>query len=296
MRYRLLLSLVLAAAATLAHGQEHVSAPTMSPEMRCDTCGGDAPPSGNGGGTPAPTKTSLKVSLYAVTPKASTVEFRSTNGVVMVINMASNMVTISNAGHSAQVPLSQGLLQYANGDATKAAAMQARLQAMVAAPKRTAKLAPKPPGTASVNRASLMAGQSLANSARMAPNLFPGPGEGGFGCDGYYDCDIMDDGDFGNWGPYSFGFWADPANGNTTTPDYTYWDHFRQDKCNRKTSDASLIAGGSLVALGSCATVEFGGATAAICVGSYILAVDSMENYVEDDAACNASYPGPGNW
>lgn len=295
MSRRFLFSLVLLSLAGTALAQQTSSAsatPGIQPQLKCDTCD----PGGGGGGTspPPPPPPAPSITSFSVSPYGSTIEVYASNGVTLNLNMATNVATVSNSHVSTQMPVSQALLAAANGDATQAAALQARFQTLLTNPKKTSlliKAGTVVPSAMKVGNKGMMAAQAV-----LSPNLYPSPGGDGFGCDDAYSCNDVVDSDFGGWGGYRFDFWDSyGAGGGTTTPDYTYWNTFRQQHCDHKSSDVAQISGGSLLTLASCAAAETGVAIAA-CAGAYVVTADALSSYSEDNATCNSTYPGQGNW
>ena len=268
------------------------TAPNIRPDLKCDTCD----PGGGGGGTnpPPPPPPAASVTSFSVTPTGSTIEVYASNGVSLTLNMATNVASVSNGRVSAQMSVSQALMAATNNDANLAAQLQARFQALLANPKKTSLLIKS--GTVVPSAMRVGGNGAMAAQALLSPNLYPGPGGDGFGCDLDYDCNHMPDSDFGGWGGYYFDFWDSfDTGGGTNTADYTYWDSMRQEHCNHKTSDVTLIVGGSAATLGACAAAETGVAIAG-CIGAYVVTADALASYSEDNATCNSTYPGPGNW
>jgi len=293
MSRRFLAALVLFSLAGAAVAQQTSSASAshgIQPNMRCDTCD----PGGGGGTTPPPHPPAPTITSFSITPSGSTIAVYDSNGVTMNINMAANTATVSNGRVSAQVSASQAFLAASNNDPNQAAALQARFQALLTNPKKTSLLIKSGtvvPSAMKVGNNGMMSAQAV-----MSPNLYPSPGGDGFGCDAEYSCRDVVDNDFGGWGGYNFDFWdSNGAGGGTTTPDYSYWEAMRQEHCQHKTSDVTLIVGGGTATLATCAAAETGVAIAA-CVGSYVVAADALASYSEDNATCNSTYPGPGNW
>jgi hypothetical protein len=285
----LVLSYAGAAAAQQASTQ---TPPAISPQLKCDTCD----PGGGGGGTPPPPPPppKPKITSFSVTPTGSSIEVYASNGIDMTINMATNVVTFNTPSSSTQMTVSQAMLAASNGDATQAAALQARFQAILANPKKTSLLIQSGtivPSARKVGKNGMVTAQAV-----LSPNLYPAPGGDGFSCDDAFSCGDVVDQDFGTWGTYNFDWWDSPAGGGVGSSDWNYWNTWRQDACDRKTSEVTQIGGGSLATLGLCGTVEFGGATALGCVGAFVLTADSLSNYSSDNAQCNSTYPGAGNW
>jgi hypothetical protein len=275
--------------------QQSAYSESAHPDMKCTTCDpGGGGGSGGGGGTTPPKQPPATVTAFSVTPAGSVVQVQASNGVTLSINLANNTATVSNGRVSTQMTASQAFLAAVNNDPTLAAQMQARFQALLANPKKTTLLVKNGTVVSSAIRAGVQ-GMAAAQS-RITPNLYPGPGEDGFSCDFDYACDRMQDNDFGGSGSYYFDYWDSlAANGNTATPDYNYWNHMRQEHCDKTSSEVAGIVGSGTLTLAACATAETGVGLAA-CAGSYVLLADTLGSYSDDRRICNSVYPGPGNW
>lgn len=257
------------------------------PELICTTCG----TGGDGGGSPPPSPPQTgKITLFNVSPQNRTVEIRDSTGLVVIINPQANRVSFSRSGRSSQISFTAALQQWSGGDSSKAAAMRARLQTLLANPKNTSMLAPS---VASQN--SVRTSRVVRPNNGLQANLMMGAGGRSFPCDIDFDCDVIDDHGFGGWGSFDFGFWADAGGGGSSTPDYNYWHNWQQDHCGSATHEAWQAVTGYAAVIGTCATAETGlGAIA--CGGALIATADVMASHDEDSAICNSTYPGAGNW
>jgi len=241
----------------------------------CPTCD---PGEGGGGDGKPPPAAQKKLKVFAIDPAEDTIEMRMSNGLVLVIDEPLNKAFISGPNHSQELALSSVLLNWAGGNATKANQMRTKLKAILADPKRTAKLVQGAPVQ------GLMQGMPNGNS---------------FNCNYFYVCNVMPtNSDFGGGisGPYSFGYWATPGSGGGVgTPDYNYWNSDRQDHCDDMGSNAMQASAGIAGAFAVCPFAETG-VGALGCYAAAITVIDALDNYSANKAVCNSPYPGPGKW
>lgn len=293
MNYRLVCTILIVAfsfsafAGSAKNTPQSVSANlALNPQLRCTTCDGG----GDGGSPPPPPPQAGKITFFNISPQNKTVEIRDSTGLVALINPQANTVSLSRLGRTSHVSFSAALLQWSAGDITKAAAMKARFQVLLANPKNTSMLAPSMASQSSLKTSSVL---KLNNG--LQANLMMGPGGESFPCDLSFNCSVIDDRDFGGWGGYSFGFWADAGGGGTGTSDYDYWHIWQQDHCSSSTHEAWQSVAGYAAVIATCGTAEFG-ITALACAGSLVATADVMTSYDEDNAICQSTYPGAGSW
>lgn len=261
----------------------------------CETCepddgGGAGGTGGTGGGT---TSSPLKIAYAAITPQTHTIEMRLSNGLQIVVDEPLNKIWIAAPGRTQEeFALSSILLQWASNDQVRADAMRAKRHAAISDPLRNAALAPVLTSSAS----GLIATQGGHHGRGMQGMVMDGTSSS-YNC--YYDlwCRTSQVSDWsgGGWGPYGFGYMDTGTGGGYGTPDYNYWNRWRQDHCD-DASDAArgvaLSVGGMLV---TCPFAETG-VGAAACAISGLNLLNEMDNYFDNRTICNSTYPGSGNW
>lgn len=234
---------------------------------------------GDGGGSntppPSPPPPQVKITYAAIDPAQGTVELKFSNGLVTVIDDDLNKAFLSGGNHSSEMNLSTVLLSWANGNASKASAMRARIHDMVSTKVRTSK---------------------LVKGAPIQGLMMGMPGGNNFICDYSFACNIKAVPDIGGggWGTYSFGFYSEDA-APPVGSDYNYWKHFRDDACDSQHDAGIQMVLGTLGGVASCPFAATG-VGAVGCFAAAITVIDGYDKYSAKGAVCESAYPGLGNW
>jgi hypothetical protein len=305
-------ALVFAAGASAATQQStNTSTSVVQPLLLPPQGGGGG--GGGGGGTPAPKTATLTLADRNVA--ARTFEVDSSNGVVEIINVATNQITLKNGSATSTFTIDQVMLQMAGGNATTAAADKAEFIASLSNPANTARYAAVPASSSASTSFTGITAQSAtgkkgskvlasfkglaAPKTTYAPMLLP-PEDGGdddFGCDPDFSCDMdrIDYGDDGG-GVLDFYYYADAGGSGASDPtDYSMFIVWQKTQCDNANDYQTDLAVEYVSAIGACATVETG--IGAIPCAAAIAAIGITTNRgLTADKGCREIYPGQGNW
>lgn len=228
--------------------------------------GGNPPPGGGGGNT-----WQGEITFHAIDPQENTVEIRFDNNAVIVIDEQLGKVFLSSSEHSAELSLSQVLLQAAGGNSQTAAALRAEIHSLVARPEMMTMLVPSTSGV-----------------------VMGMPGGHSLPCSFSWNC-RQEFIEMGGGGGGSFGFWDIDSPSGYRGPDYDYWNHWRGEQCDAAQDDFVQAGIGVAELAGGCAFFTTG-IGAALCAVGAITVVVSMDSAADNTRDCLSSYPGPGEW
>jgi len=275
---------------TIAAENNNARRPVNNSTLICNTCNED-PPNGGNTGEETPAISILQANIKS--QNEHTFELLLSNGVYFVVDDVLNKIFIANSIEIQEVDLNAALLASTNNNQALANTLRQKFHATLTDSTREMLLLGN-----NYDPNHLMSLTGSKYPASNERNIMSGPGSNNpYLCWYEYYCYWQTVSDFNSlgWGGYGFGFLAEGGSGVHGTPDWNYWNRWRQDKCDAAKTNVRNMGISAVTVAATCPAAE-AIAPIVLCAAAGASLISELDNWADNSVACNSYYPGPGNW